>query len=93
MPNVDTLRVNLQSLSGLSNELINAKNKGFKVFLLFVIQRNDVTKFRIAEDIDVKYSKTLIKAIKNNVKILSYDCKFSSKGIILNNKIKFQIND
>ena len=75
------------------NELINAKNKGFKVFLLFVIQRNDVTKFRIAEDIDVKYSKTLIKAIKNNVKILSYDCKFSSKGIILNNKIKFQINE
>jgi sugar fermentation stimulation protein A len=75
------------------NELINAKKKGFKAYLLFVIQREDCNKFKIAKDIDVEYSKTLIKAIKHNVKILCYDCKFSSKGIILNNKIKFHIND
>jgi len=74
-------------------ELINAKKKGFKAYLLFVIQRNDCDKFKIAKDIDPEYSKTLIKAIKNKVKILCYDCKFSSKGIIINNKIKFQIND
>ena len=34
-----------------------------------------------------------IKAMKYNVKILCYDCKFLSKRIILNNKIKFQINE
>jgi len=75
------------------NELINATKKGFKAYLLFVIQRNDCDKFVVAKDIDPEYSKTLIKAIKNNVKILCYDCKFSPKGIILNNKIKFQINE
>ena len=75
------------------NELINATKKGFKAYLLFVIQRNDCKKFKIAEDIDPVYAKTLIKAVKNNVKILCYDCKFSSKGIVLNNKIKFQINE
>ncbi len=75
------------------NELINATKKGFKAYLLFVIQREDCNKFKIAKDIDVEYSKTLIKAIKHNVKILCYDCKFSSKGIILNNKIKFHIDD
>ena len=75
------------------NELINATKKGFKAYLLFVIQRNDCNKFKIAKDIDPVYSKTLIKAVKNNVKILSYDCKFSSKGIVLNKKIKFLIND
>jgi len=75
------------------NELINARKKGFKAYMLFVIQRNDCDKFEIAKDLDPLYSETLIKAIKNKVKILCYDCKFSSKGIILNNKIKFQIND
>jgi len=75
------------------NELINATKKGFKAYLLFVIQRNDCDKFEIAKDIDPEYSKTLIKAVKNNVKILCYDCKFSSKRIILNNKIRFQINE
>jgi sugar fermentation stimulation protein A len=72
------------------NELINATKKGFKAYLLFVVQRTDCDKFEIAKDIDPVYSKTLIKALKNNVKILCYDCKFSSKGIVLNNKIKFQ---
>ena len=75
------------------NELINATKKGFEAYLLFVIQRNDCDKFEIATDLDPVYSKTLIKAVKNNVKIICYDCKFSSKGIILNNKIKFQINE
>ena len=75
------------------NELINATKKGFKSYLLFVIQREDCNRFEIAKDIDPEYSKTLIKAIKHNVKILSYDCKFLPKGIILNDKIKFQINE
>jgi len=75
------------------NELINATKKGFNAYLLFLIQRNDCGKFKIARDIDPEYSKTLIKAVKNNVKILCYDCKFSSKGIVLNNEIKFEINE
>ena len=75
------------------NELINATKKGYKAYLLFVIQRDDCNKFTIAKDIDPEYSKTLIKAIKYNVKILCYDCKFSTKGIKLNNEIKFIINE
>ena len=75
------------------NELMIAAKKGFKVYLLFVIQREDCNKFEIAKDIDIEYSKSLINAIKHKVKILCYDCKFSSKGIVLNNKIKFHTNE
>ena len=75
------------------NELISAKKKGFNAYLLFVVQREDCDKIEIAKDIDPEYSKALINAIKHNVKILCYDCKFSSKGIILNNKIKFHIDE
>jgi len=74
-------------------ELINAKKKGFNIYLLFLTQRNDCKKFRIAKDIDPEYYNLLVKAVKKKLKILCYDCKFSAKGIELNNKIKFNIND
>ena len=72
-------------------ELLKAKQKGFEIYLLFVIQRNDCSKFQLAKDIDPKYCELLIKAVKKNLKILCYDCKFSSKGIKLNREIKFKI--
>ena len=55
---------------------------------MFVIQRNDCDKFDVAGDIDPEYSKILKIAIKQKVKIICYDCKFSSKGIKLNKEIK-----
>tara|TARA_B100000579_G_scaffold436310_1_gene461919 strand:- start:5462 stop:6172 length:711 start_codon:yes stop_codon:yes gene_type:complete len=73
------------------NDLISAAKKGYRSYLFFVIQRNDCNKFSIAKDIDPQYSKLLTVALRNNVKIICYDCKFSSKGIKLNKKIKLQI--
>ena len=71
------------------NELIEAKNRGFDIYLAFIIQREDCKKFKIAEDIDPKYKKLLTFALKNKLKVICYDCKFLSKGIIINNKINF----
>ena len=70
-------------------ELINAKKMGYDAFIVFVIQREDCKKFRIAKDIDPNYSKLLEKAIKNKVKVICYDCKFTPKAIKLNKKIRF----
>ena len=71
------------------NELLAAKKKGFDVYLAFIIQREDCKKFKIAADIDPNYKKLLTVALKNNLKVICYDCKFLSKGIIINNKINF----
>ncbi len=71
------------------NELIEAKKKGFDIYLAFIIQREDCNKFKIAEDIDPKYKKLLTFALKNNLKVICYDCKFLPKGIIINSKINF----
>ena len=73
------------------NELMKASKKGYKIFILYLIQRNDCNLFTIAKDIDTQYAKALSKAVKNNLKILCYDCKFSSKGIKMNNKINFKL--
>jgi sugar fermentation stimulation protein A len=74
------------------NELIKASKKNYKIFILYLIQRNDCKSFSIAKDIDSDYAKALVKAVKNKLNILCYDCKFSSKGIILNRKINFKYN-
>ena len=71
------------------NELIEAKNRGFDIYLAFIIQREDCKNFKIAEDIDPKYKKLLTFALKNKLKVICYDCKFLPKGIIINNKVNF----
>ena len=73
------------------NELLKAYKKGFKIYLLFLIQREDCKTLRIAGDIDPEYRKLIIKAIKNKLNVLCYDCKFTSKGIKLNQQIEFRI--
>ncbi len=73
------------------NELIKASKKNYKIFILFMIQRDDCKSFTIARDIDPDYANALTKAVKNKLNILCYDCKFSAKGIKLNNKIKLKI--
>jgi sugar fermentation stimulation protein A len=72
-------------------ELIKASKKGYKIYIAYIIQREDCKKFIIASDIDPEYSKLLSKAVKKKLNILCYDCKFSLKGIKLNNKIKYFI--
>ena len=73
------------------NELLKAKKKKYKIFILFLIQRDDCKFFSVANDIDPEYAKALRYASKNNLNILCYDCKFSTKGIKLNKKIKLKI--
>ena len=73
------------------NELLKASNMGYKIFILYLIQRDDCKLFKIAEDVDPEYSNSLIKAVKKKLNILCYDCKFLTKGIKLNKKVKFKI--
>ncbi len=74
------------------DELMKASKQGYKIYIAYIIQRNDCKKFIIADDIDPEYSKLLSKAIKEKLNILCYDCKFSQKGIKLNNKKKILFN-
>ena len=70
-------------------ELVKAKRRGFEAYLAFVIQREDCKIFKIANDIDTKYKELLTFALKNKLKVICYDCKFLSKGIIINKRVKF----
>ena len=71
-------------------ELIIAKQRGFESYILYLIQREDCKSFRIAKDIDEEYKIAFDKALKKGVKIICYDCKISTEGIKLNNRINYE---
>ena len=72
--------------------LIEATKKGYKTCLLFLVQIQGVTDFKIAKDIDKEYYENYKLAKKAGVKFLAYRCKISSKEIKIEKKIKI-IND
>ena len=73
------------------HELVKASKKGYEIYIAFIVQREDCDQLSIAKDIDPEYSEILSKSVKKKLNILCYDCKFSTKGIKLNKKIKFKI--
>ena len=67
--------------------LIKAIKKGYKSYLLFLIQIEGVENFRIAKDIDKEYYENYLLAKKAGVIFLAYRCKISSKEIKIEKKI------
>ena len=70
-------------------ELIDVVKKKRRAIMLFLVQRDDCKKFRIAEEIDTTYKKNIINAKQAGVEILCYSCSFVRNNIELDKKIKF----
>ena len=68
--------------------LIDAIKKGYKSYLIFLVQIENMEYFKIAKDIDNEYYENYLKAKKVGVNFLAYRCKISSKKIIIDKKIK-----
>ena len=67
--------------------LVIANKQGYESYLFFLIQIEKCKSFAIASDIDPEYYKVFNNALKKNVNVICYDCKFTSKGIEINKKI------
>ena len=68
--------------------LIDAIKKGYKSYLIFLIQIQNMRYFKIAKDIDNKYYKNYLLAKKAGVNFLAYRCNISSKKIFIEKKLK-----
>ena len=68
--------------------LINSIKKGYKPYVLFLTQIQNINEFKIAKDIDANYYKDYIEAKKAGVSFLAYRCYLSSKEIKIEKKIK-----
>ena len=68
--------------------LIDAIKKGYKSYLLFLVQIQNIKYFKIAKDIDEQYYKNYLLAKKAGVNFLAYRCNISSKKIFIDQKLK-----
>ena len=68
--------------------LIDAIKQGYKSYLLFLVQIENMEYFRIAKDIDSEYYNNYLIAKKAGVNFLAYRCKINSKEIFIDKKLK-----
>ena len=68
--------------------LIDAIKQGYKSYLLFLVQIENMEYFKIAKDIDSEYYNNYLIAKKAGVNFLAYRCKINSKEIFIDKKLK-----
>ena len=68
--------------------LIDAIKKGYKSYLIFLVQIQNMENFKIAKDIDREYYNNYLIAKKAGVNFFAYRCKISSKKIFIEKRIK-----
>ena len=68
--------------------LIDVIKKGYKAYLIFLVQIQNMENFKIAKDIDIEYYKNYLTAKKAGVNFFAYRCKINSKEILIDKKIK-----
>tara|TARA_B100000900_G_scaffold235819_1_gene200193 strand:- start:280 stop:975 length:696 start_codon:yes stop_codon:yes gene_type:complete len=68
--------------------LTEAIKKGYRAYLLFLVQIQNMKYFKIANDIDPFYYKNYIAAKKAGVNFLAYRTKINTKQITIEKKIE-----
>ena len=68
--------------------LIDAIKKGYKSYIVFLVQIQGMKYFKIANDIDNEYYQNYLIAKKAGVNFLAYRCKISPKEIRIEKKLK-----
>ncbi|OFZ30561.1 MAG: hypothetical protein A2622_08295 [Bdellovibrionales bacterium RIFCSPHIGHO2_01_FULL_40_29] len=68
-------------------ELMNLIDEGHKAELIFTIQRDDVSVFSIADDIDPEYKKLFDVAFKKGLIMTPVLMNISQEGIVLSQKV------
>ena len=68
--------------------LIDAIKKGYKSYIIFLIQIQRMEYFKIAKDIDNEYYQNYLIAKKLGVNFLAYRCKISPKEIKIEKKLQ-----
>ncbi len=69
------------------DELIKAKQKGYRAILIFVIQMKGVKWFTPNVNTQPEFGESLIRAAKAGVEIYAYDCEVTPDTIVMNEPV------
>ncbi len=67
--------------------LVDAIKKGYKSYVLFLVQIQNIENFQIAKDIDKNYYKNYLLAKKAGVQFLAYRCNIDTNSITIEKKL------
>lgn len=68
-------------------ELVQAKKVGYRTFVIFVIQMEDVVYFLPNEETHAAFAEALKAAAKEGVEVLAYDCKVTPDSLEINQSV------
>jgi sugar fermentation stimulation protein A len=72
------------------DELVREVRGGARAVMLFVIQRTDCTAFDVAHDLDPAYADGLVRAAREGVEVLCYDCDIGLDGVRLGRRLPWR---
>lgn len=74
-------------------ELIGLKREGIRACMLYIVQREDVSIFSPAKEIDPTYAALLKEAYAEGVEILVYQCSLSNLAVDVVKSIPFNLDN
>jgi len=72
-------------------QLAEARAKGYRACVLFIVQRNDASVFSPNDEVDPKFSKTLREAVENGVEVYAYYSEFDGNKIVLRGELGVEL--
>lgn len=72
-------------------ELSQMVADGHRAMMVYLIQRDDCSEFRVAADIDPTYATALDAALYDGVEAVCYGCNLTSKEIIVEQRIPIRL--
>ncbi len=73
-------------------ELVLAKNAGYRAIVMFVIQMENVDRFEPAGDIHPEFEEALCRAVRAGVEVFAYDCRVEPDGMTVNLPVPLKEN-
>lgn len=74
-------------------ELIQARHAGYRCFVMFVIQMQNVKYFTPNKDTQPEFAEALCRAREEGVELLAYDCLTTSETMTVNRPVPIILNE
>lgn len=73
-------------------ELIEAVDRGFNAFVIFIIQMQDVLYFAPNDDMHLAFGQALREAAKKGVQVLAYDCRVTESTMDVRQEVAVRLS-
>ncbi len=74
------------------HELSDMVAQGHRAIMLYLVQRTDCARFRLAPDLDPVYAHAFVEAVAAGVEVLCYRTAISKQGVVLSSRLPVAVS-